>query len=173
MHWFIDPIKNHYADFEGRVGRQEYWMFVLIWCLIQVGFMIIGLDLIAMLVWLGALVPDIALTTRRLHDTGRSGWWQLLCFIPIIGWIILIIWLAEKTHAEANEYGTPAVPKTGEEGVAPVVSAPVAAMATDSVVPMTSTTDTKTNTMSDTKPDTTPDSSADSDSSSDGGGSSD
>ena len=173
MHWFIDPIKNHYADFEGRVGRQEFWMFVGISIGIQIALDIIGLDFVSMLLALALLAPSTALGARRLHDTGRSGWWQLLGLIPVIGWIILIIWLVEKTHEVTNEYGTPAVPKTGEEGVAPVVSAPVAAMATDSVVPMTSTTDTKTNTMSDTKPDTTPDSSSDSDSSSDGGGNSD
>lgn len=117
MHWFIDPIKNHYADFEGRVGRQEYWMFVLFSIIIQIPFEIVGLDIITMLILLGLLIPNIALGARRLHDIGRSGWWQLLFFIPIIGWIILIVWLTTKTEPIDNVYGAPAVPKTGPEGV--------------------------------------------------------
>lgn len=169
MHWFIDPLKNHYADFEGRVGRQEFWMFVGISIGIQVALDIIGLDFVSMLLALALLAPSIALGARRLHDTGRSGWWQLLSFIPIIGWIILIIWLAEKTHAETNIYGTPAVPKNGEEGVAPVAATPAVVTAADSAVPKTSTTDSR----SDNKPDTTPDSSPDSAPSADEGGSSD
>ncbi len=169
MHWFIDPLKHHYADFEGRVGRQEFWMFVGISIGIQIALDIVGLDFVSMILALALLAPSLGLGARRLHDTGRSGWFQLLGLIPIIGWIILIIWLAEKTHEVTNEYGTPAVPKTGEEGVAPVAAAPVAAMAADSTVSMTSTTNTKT----DNRPDTTPDSSSDSASSADGGGSSD
>ena len=169
MHWFIDPIKNHYADFEGRVGRQEFWMFVGISVGIQIALDIVGLDFVSMILALALFVPSIALGARRLHDTGRSGWLQLLGLIPIIGWIILIIWCAEKTHPEANEYGAAAVPKTGEEGIAPVVAAPIAATTADTQVPMASTTDTK----SDNKPDTTPDSSSVSASSADGGGSSD
>ena len=172
MHWFIDPIKNHYADFEGRVGRQEFWMFVGIRTGIQFALMFFGLNFIVTLLALALFVPSTALGARRLHDTGRSGWWQLLALIPIVGWIILIVWWATKTDEQINMYGTPAVSKTGEEGVAPVVSAPVAAMATNSIVPMTSTTETKTNTMSDTQSDTTPNSSADSAPNDDGRGSS-
>lgn len=166
MHWFIDPIKNHYADFDGRIGRQEYWMFVLIWCLIQWAFILVGLDFISMLVWLAFLVPDIALTTRRLHDTGRSGWWQLLSFIPIIGWIILIIWLATKTELVDNTYGAPAVPKMGPEGVTPVAAAAsVATATTDSTAPVS--------TAVTGKPEVTTDTSADSSAGTDGGSSSD
>lgn len=123
MHWFIDPIKNHYADFDGRVGRQEYWMWVLIYCVVSLGLEIIGIDIATLIIQLGLLVPSIALAARRLHDTGRSGWWQLLILIPIIGWIILIIWLATKTELVDNMYGTPAVPKMGPEGTAPEASA--------------------------------------------------
>ncbi len=130
MHWFLDPIQKHYADFEGRVGRQEYWMFVLISVLIQVALDIVHLDMIGMLVSLGLLLPSLGLAARRLHDIGKSGWWLLLAFIPIVGWIILIVWLATKTDVAANEYGNPAVPKV--VGGAPVdtpaaAAAPVAA----------------------------------------------
>ncbi len=138
MHWFLDPITKHYADFEGRVGRQEYWMFVLFCVLIQIAFDVIGLDMIGLLVSLGLLVPSIALAARRLHDTGRSGWWQLLGLIPIIGWIILIVWLATKTDVAANEYGEPASPKmpsgTTPSGATPAtVATPAAASDTATV----------------------------------------
>lgn len=59
LHWFLDPIQKHYADFEGRVGRQEYWMFVLISVLIQVALDIVHLDMIGMLVSLGLLLPSL------------------------------------------------------------------------------------------------------------------
>lgn len=111
MHWFLDPILKHYVDFEGRVGRQEFWMFVLFSILIQVALDIVGLDLIASLVSLLILLPSLAIGARRLHDIGKSGWWQLLGFIPVIGWIILIVWLAQKTDVADNQYGKPAVPK--------------------------------------------------------------
>jgi len=122
MHWFIDPIKNHYADFGGRIGRQEYWMFILFSVLLSIALEIVVavlesfiFILISALFSLGLLVPSIAMATRRLHDIGKSGWWQLLYLIPIIGWIIVIVWLASKTEPIANAYGAPAVPKMGPE----------------------------------------------------------
>ncbi|MFM2339837.1 MAG: hypothetical protein RLZZ360_473 [Candidatus Parcubacteria bacterium] len=130
MHWFLDPITKHYADFEGRVGRQEYWMFVLISVLIQIALDIVRLDMISMLVSLGLLLPSLGLGARRLHDTGKSGWWLLLGFIPIVGWIILIVWLATKTDPVVNQYGVPAVPKVvGVAPTAPAATAPAAAAA--------------------------------------------
>lgn len=137
MHWFIDPIKNHYADFNGRVGRQEFWMFILFSFLLNIALEIVGIDVLGMVVSLALFVPNIALASRRLHDTGRSGWWQLLWLIPIVGWIILIVWLATKTEQIDNMYGAPAVPKSGPEGTAPVAaSAAVATPATAEPVPV-------------------------------------
>lgn len=128
MHWFLDPITKHYVDFEGRVGRQEYWMFVLFCVLIQVALDIVHLDMIGMLVSLGLLLPSLGLGARRLHDIGKSGWWLLLGFIPIVGWIILIVWLATKTDDFPNQYGNPAVPKV--VGVTPAAPAAAPAAAT-------------------------------------------
>ena len=125
MHWFLDPIQKHYVDFAGRIGRQEYWMFVLFSIIIQVALDIVRLDMIGMLVSLGLLLPSLGLGARRLHDIGKSGWWLLLGFIPIVGWIILIVWLATKTDDFPNQYGNPATPKT--VGVTP--AAPAAAPA--------------------------------------------
>ena len=111
MHWLLDPLQSHYADFEGRIGRQEFWMFALFIIGIDIVLNALHLGIIAALIELGLLIPSLAMGARRLHDTGRSGWLQLLGLIPIIGWIILIIWLAEETKSADNEYGVPAKPK--------------------------------------------------------------
>ena len=106
-------------------------MFVLFSIIIQVALDIVRLDMIGMLVSLGLLLPSLGLGARRLHDIGKSGWWLLLGFIPIVGWIILIVWLATKTDSAANEYGNPAVPKvvgvtSAASAAAPAAVTPVA-----------------------------------------------
>lgn len=111
MHWFLDPIQKHYADFAGRVGRQEFWMFVLFSCGLQVFLEFLDIDIIITIAAFGLFFPSIALGARRLHDTDKSGWWQLLWLIPIIGWIILILFFAQKTALVDNRYGVPASPK--------------------------------------------------------------
>ena len=125
MHWLLDPLQKHYADFEGRIGRQEFWMYILFVFGINVVLGILPLGMLSNLISLGFFVPNIAMGARRLHDTGRSGWLQLLGLIPIVGWIILIIWLAEDTKPADNEYGAPAKPKmtTGAPS-APVAPTP-------------------------------------------------
>lgn len=111
MHWFLDPIQKHYADFQGRVGRQEFWMFILFSFGLNVVLSILGIDVIGTIISLALLAPSLAIGARRLHDTGRSGWWQLLGLIPVIGWIVLIIWCAEETKPVDNQFGAPAKPK--------------------------------------------------------------
>ena len=103
MNYFIGALKK-YADFTGRARRQEYWMFVLIYMVINIVLAVLGLELISALVGLGLLIPSISIAARRLHDTGRSGWWQLIVLIPIIGVIVLIVFLAQDSH-DANNYG--------------------------------------------------------------------
>lgn len=103
MDYFIGALKK-YADFTGRAHRQEYWMFVLIYMIINVVLAVLGLGIISALVGLGLLLPSISIATRRLHDTGRSGWWQLIILIPIIGFIVLIVFLAQESH-DTNDYG--------------------------------------------------------------------
>jgi len=131
MHWFIEPIKNQYADFSGRTGREAYWMFVLFAFLLQIAITIVGglvgVELLAFVFALLTIVPSIAICARRLHDIGKSGWWQLIAIIPLVGIIVLIVWLASKADAEGNKYG--------EGTVAPGVSSAETNPVTQSTVP--------------------------------------
>ncbi|MFE9632686.1 DUF805 domain-containing protein [Streptomyces sp. NPDC006463] len=109
MHYYTDVLKK-YAVFAGRARRQEFWMFVL--CNLVVEAVIVSLDLVLgtkgiidAVYTLVILLPCIGLTVRRLHDTGRSGWWYLLVLIPLIGWIWLIVLMATEGQAGPNEYG--------------------------------------------------------------------
>ena len=110
MDYFTGALKK-YADFTGRARRKEYCMFMLVYMIINVVLAVLGLELISALVSLGLLIPSISLAARRLHDTGRSGWWQLIVLIPVIGLIVLIVFLAQDGH-DANDYGM--TPKAGE-----------------------------------------------------------
>jgi uncharacterized membrane protein YhaH (DUF805 family) len=103
MDYFIDALKK-YADFNGRACRKEYWMFVLIYIVINVILTVLGLDVISAIVGLVLLIPSISIGARRLHDTGRTGWWQLIYFIPLIGLIVMIVFLVQDSHDD-NEYG--------------------------------------------------------------------
>jgi uncharacterized membrane protein YhaH (DUF805 family) len=110
MEHFIGALKK-YADFTGRARRQEYWMFILVYMIINIVLSILGLDIVSGIVGLGLLIPSLSIAARRLHDTGRSGWWQLIVLIPLIGLIVLIIFLAQDSNDE-NDYG--ANPKLSE-----------------------------------------------------------
>lgn len=103
MDYFIGALKK-YADFNGRARREEYWMFVLIYMVINIILAVLGMDVISMIVGLALLVPSISIGARRLHDTSRSGWWQLIYFVPLIGLIVMIIFLVQDSH-DTNEYG--------------------------------------------------------------------
>ena len=105
-----------YAIFSGRAKRAEFWWFFL-FCMI-VGLMgsvidaALGLDaaiggngVFTTLIQLATFLPSIAVGSRRLHDTNRSGWWQLLWIVVFIGWIPLIIWLASTSKNENNRFG--------------------------------------------------------------------
>jgi len=103
MEYFTGALKK-YADFTGRARRTEYWMFILIYMIINVVLAVFGMEIISGLVGLALLIPSISIAARRLHDTGRSGWWQLIVLIPVIGFIVLIVFLAQDSH-DANDYG--------------------------------------------------------------------
>jgi len=109
MNYYIAAFKK-YAEFTGRVGRAEYWYFVLFTIIVSVilsvlGTMIGALGFLSPLYALAALVPSLAVGARRLHDIGKSGWIQLIVLIPLIGAIWLIVLLATEGNPGGNAYG--------------------------------------------------------------------
>jgi uncharacterized membrane protein YhaH (DUF805 family) len=109
MDYFIGVLKK-YADFNGRARRKEYWMFILVSIIINVVLAIFSMDIVSMIFSLALLVPNISVGARRLHDTGRSGWWQLIYFVPLIGMVVMIVFLVQDSHDD-NDYGVN--PKSG------------------------------------------------------------
>ena len=97
----IQACFTKYADFKGRASRSEYWWFVLFIVLVSLGTSMVG-HLLSGLFSLATLLPSIAVATRRLHDTDRSGWWQLIVLVPLVGFIILIVFLAQEGKAEVR-----------------------------------------------------------------------
>lgn len=93
-----------YATFDGRASRPEFWWFILFTWLVSAGLGMIN-DVLSGLFSLGVLIPSLAVGARRLHDTNRSGWLQLLWLLPVIGWIILIVFFASAA-VEPNKYST-------------------------------------------------------------------
>ena len=128
MNTYFAVLKK-YGDFSGRARRSEYWGFVLISTVIylvllctdmivQAGKHSDGLGflgVLAVIYYLAALLPALAVFVRRLHDTGRSGWWWFLCIIPIVGAIVLLVFLVTDGQPGANQYG----PNPKEEASVP------------------------------------------------------
>tara|TARA_R100000005_G_scaffold96344_1_gene82558 strand:- start:2504 stop:2887 length:384 start_codon:yes stop_codon:yes gene_type:complete len=116
MNWYLDVLKNKYAMFNGRARRKEYWFFVLFNILASIALGIVdgitgtfndemGVGLLGGIYWLAVLIPAIAVAVRRLHDTGRTGWWLLLCLIPVIGGLVLLIFMVFDSEPGDNQYG--------------------------------------------------------------------
>lgn len=110
---FGDAVKTcftKYVDFQGRASRAEYWWFFLSYVLVYIVLGIIATTakapilLLALLVY---LLPLISAAVRRLHDTGRSGWWYFISLVPLVGFIILIVFLVTEGQAGPNQYGAP------------------------------------------------------------------
>jgi len=102
---FIDAIKvcfSKYADFSGCASRPEFWWWILFTLIASIALQSVSTNLSGAFS-IATCLPSLAVTARRLHDTDRSGWLQLLWFIPIIGWILLIIWCVEA--GKPNRYG--------------------------------------------------------------------
>ncbi len=109
MKWYLAVLRK-YAVFSGRARRTEYWMFVLINLIVALVLGAIdGLlgsqGLLGGLYSLAVLIPSLAVAVRRLHDTNRSGWWILINLIPLIGWIIFIIFAVQDSQPGANQHG--------------------------------------------------------------------
>jgi uncharacterized membrane protein YhaH (DUF805 family) len=109
VNWYLAVLKN-YAGFSGRARRTEYWMFFLINLIIVIVLDLIGMaikvsTLLGGIYGLAVLIPGLAVGIRRLHDTGRSGWWLLISLIPLVGTIILIVFLATEGQPGENQHG--------------------------------------------------------------------
>lgn len=117
MDWYLGVFRK-YADFGGRARRKEYWMFTLFniiaICVLAVAGMaaaaavtdtpMLGYAPYGLYV-LGTVIPGLAVTVRRLHDTGHSGWWYLIVVVPFIGAIVLLVWLCQDSAPASNQYG--------------------------------------------------------------------
>jgi uncharacterized membrane protein YhaH (DUF805 family) len=115
MNWYLEVLKK-YAVFSGRARRKEYWFFVLFNIIIGLALTFIDfstglydveseIGLLSSLYSLAVLVPGIAVTIRRLHDTSRTGWWFLIAFVPIIGVIVLLVFMVFDSTPGDNQYG--------------------------------------------------------------------
>jgi uncharacterized membrane protein YhaH (DUF805 family) len=138
MNWYIDVLRR-YAQFDGRARRTEYWMFTLFNALIYMAYCIFAVLVVAVLghhgdspmamvvfapIWLYALavlVPGLAVTVRRLHDQGKSGWWILISLVPFVGGLVLLIFMCMDSEPGPNVYGPN--PK-GVMGFAPMMPPP-------------------------------------------------
>ena len=115
MEWYLGVLKK-YAVFTGRARRKEYWFFVLFNLIATIVLSMIdgmlgmydaaaGIGVLSGIYGLGVLIPSIAVGIRRLHDTDRSGWWLLLAFIPLIGAIVLLVFMVLDSTPGDNRFG--------------------------------------------------------------------
>lgn len=117
MHWYFAVLKR-YATFAGRARRQEYWMFTLVNFVVCVVLSIIGtillgssakvaliVNVVLLVYCLLVLLPSIAVTVRRLHDTGRSGGWFWIVLVPFVGALILFVFTVLDSAPGTNPYG--------------------------------------------------------------------
>lgn len=128
MNWYLQALKK-YADFSGRARRREYWFFVLFYIIIVIVLMILdgfvgtniagaSIGILTGIYMLAMLIPGLAVSVRRLHDTGRSGWWLLIELVPLVGAIVLLVFMVSDSQPGQNAYGPS--PKEGEVPVANV-----------------------------------------------------
>jgi uncharacterized membrane protein YhaH (DUF805 family) len=115
MNWYLEVLKK-YAVFNGRARRKEYWYFLLFNIIVSIVLAVIddvtgsfspeaGMGLLGGIYSLAVLIPSIAVSVRRLHDTERSGWWLLIGLIPLIGAIVLIVFMVQDSKPGQNQYG--------------------------------------------------------------------
>lgn len=128
MNWYIGVLKK-YAVFRGRARRKEFWMFIFFNLIATFALSFLDIMMgtfnwstgggpLSGLYGLGVLIPSVAVTVRRLHDTGRSGWWFLIGFIPLLGGLILLYFAISDSQPGTNQYG----PNPKESGAAPAMA---------------------------------------------------
>ena len=115
MRWYLRALRS-YAVFSGRARRKEYWFFLLFTLVFTIVMALIdqvlgtydegtGIGLLTGLFEVAMIIPGLAVTVRRLHDTNRRGWWLLLALIPIVGGIILFVFMVLPGRKGANRFG--------------------------------------------------------------------
>jgi len=109
MNWYLDVLKK-YATFTGRARRTEYWMFALFNIIIiaVLTFLdtLMGIPgVLSGLYSLAVFLPGLAVAVRRLHDTGKSGWWILIALVPFIGFIVLLVFMVLDSQPGENQHG--------------------------------------------------------------------
>ncbi|KAA6184389.1 DUF805 domain-containing protein [Thiohalocapsa marina] len=115
MNWYLAVLKK-YTVFSGRAQRAEYWYFTLFNLLIAIGLGLVdsslgtlnpetGYGLFSGLYIILVLIPSLGVGVRRLHDTGRTGWWILVGLIPVIGTLILIFFFVQDSTPGSNAHG--------------------------------------------------------------------
>jgi len=109
MNWYLSVLKN-YVGFSGRARRKEYWMFTLVSMLVTL--FLSGTEtalelppVLSVLYALGTFLPALALSFRRLHDTGRSAAWLLIGLVPLVGWIVVLVFMCLPGDRSTNAYG--------------------------------------------------------------------
>ena len=115
MNWYFEVLKK-YAVFNGRAGRKEYWYFTLFNILFTLGFGLIdqlmgnfvanaGYGPLSAIYTLAIILPGVSVSVRRLHDTGRSGWWFMITIVPVIGLLMFLYFVLLDSDSDSNEFG--------------------------------------------------------------------
>lgn len=115
MSWYLAVLKK-YAVFSGRARRKEFWYFTLFNVIVSIVLAAVdaaigtlntdsGIGLLSGIYSLAVIIPSIAVSVRRLHDIGRSGWWVLIGLIPLVGAIVLLIFNVQDSQPGENQYG--------------------------------------------------------------------
>ncbi|WP_327260349.1 DUF805 domain-containing protein [Streptomyces sp. NBC_01232] len=109
VHYYTDVLKK-YAVFSGRATRREYWMFTLIDTVFLIALILLdsylGTTVPESVYALAVLLPTIGVSVRRLHDTGRSGWWIVVALVPLIGafWLLWVMTIPSSTDESYGPY---------------------------------------------------------------------
>lgn len=115
MNWYLMVLKK-YAQFNGRSRRKEFWMFTLFNLIIYIVLYALAIALmdsgigkvllgLCAIYGLAVLIPCLAVTVRRLHDLGKSGWWWFICLVPFVGGLILLVFMCLDSEPGTNKYG--------------------------------------------------------------------
>ena len=109
---FADAVRTcltGYATFSGRARRSEYWWFSLFFAVVYFLAAVVGtaahVSILGPVAILALLLPIIAVSVRRLHDTNRSGWWYLISLVPLVGGIVMLVFCVKDSDAGPNAYG--------------------------------------------------------------------